>query len=200
MKTMAKNSSTKDVLLDKAQQLMLGKGFSGTSVEEICKAAKVTKGSFFHYFDSKDELAQVLIERFCIESQKKHGDFMGKNPDPLKRVYAYLDSFIRFSKDPEMAKGCLLGAFAQELSDSSPKMRAACCCGFENWAKSFAKVLMEAKKFHSPKKAVDPKSLAEHLIAVLEGSLILAKSQGNASQVEKNITHYKKYLQALFEA
>jgi TetR/AcrR family transcriptional repressor of nem operon len=64
MRTAELDSPTRDKLLDAAEGHMLSKGFTATSVDDVCRAAGLTKGSFFHYFDSKEHLGRVVVERF----------------------------------------------------------------------------------------------------------------------------------------
>ena len=64
MRTAQTHSPTKEKLLEAAQQLMLAKGFPATTVDEICEAAGFTKGSFFHYFESKEHLGKEVLDRF----------------------------------------------------------------------------------------------------------------------------------------
>ena len=199
MKLAKKKTPTKERLLDAAQELMLAKGFSATTVDEICGAAKLTKGSFFHYFESKDELGKVLLERFCAQSSQRHQRFSGSEADPLKRVYRYLDGVAETASDPALSRGCLLGTFAQELSDVSPRIRMSCAKGFENWAGQFAKDLSLAKARHAPKASFRPHELAEHLIAILEGSLILGKAKKDKRVLKQNLRHYKNYLKSLLK-
>ncbi len=89
------NLSTKEKILEEAQKLMLTKGFNATTVEEICEAAGVTKGSFFHYFESKEDLGKTVTEYYW---QKMSG-LIGNAPfrkysDPLRRIYGFIDYFI----------------------------------------------------------------------------------------------------------
>src|SRR5215831_16353057 len=57
-------SETRAKLLDAARDVIRSKGYAGSTVDDICAAAGVTKGSFFHYFDSKEELGIAALERF----------------------------------------------------------------------------------------------------------------------------------------
>lgn len=197
-RTAQESSPTKQRLLDAAQELMLAKGFAATSVEEICEAAKLTKGCFFHYFESKDELGRELIARFCASSQRMHQAMMGDDPDPLKRVYHYIDEMIKCCRDPAMAKGCLLGQFSQELCGTNPRIRRSCCDGFSAWTAQVADALGAAKAKHAPRSSIQPQSLAEHLIVIVEGSLILGKAKQDRAVSARNLRHFKAYVQGLF--
>ena len=181
---------------------MLAKGFGATTVDEICNAAGLTKGGFFHYFRSKEDLGKAVLDRFCRSQFEMLGN--GKSPllksqDPLERLYGWVDSAIEASKSPVGRKGCLLGNFAQELSDTNPKFRSQCAQLFSYWAEQLKKELDEAEATYLSEKRLDTQGLAEHFIAVLEGSLILGKAKQDMKVVEKNLRHFKRYLQALFE-
>ena len=199
MRTAQRHSPTKERLFDAAQELMLAKGFPATTVEEICDEAGVTKGSFFHYFESKEKLGKELLKRFSASTQQKIEEApFHKEKDPLRRVYGYLEFTIQMCRDPQRQQGCLLGTFAQELSDTYPEIRSCCAQSFSEWADAFQGDLDEAKGKYPPKGTVDTKGLAEHFIAVMEGSLILAKAQGDMGVTERNIRHFKQYLKSLF--
>ena len=190
---------TKERLLDAAQELMLAKGFAATTVDEICEKAKLTKGSFFHYFESKDELGKELLERFCEEGARRNEALFGQESDPLKRVYHYIDAMVKHAQETATGKGCLLGTFCQELSDVSPKIREVCAKAFAAWAKRFGEELAEAKAKYAAMASFDPQSLAEHFIAIQEGSLILGKAKKDMKVVQRNLLHFKEYLKSLFK-
>jgi TetR/AcrR family transcriptional repressor of nem operon len=195
-----KPADTKGRLLDGAERLMLAKGFVATTVDEICAAAGVTKGSFFHYFKSKDDLAKAVLERFCeIRARLMHESPLRNKKDPLERVYGSIDTFIEMSRSPLAKNGCLLGNFAQELSDSHPGMRSLCEQRFAEWAAVLKQELDEAKTKHLPGSRLDTESLAEHFIAIIEGALILAKAKQDMGVLGKSLRHFRRYLESLFE-
>ena len=197
MRTRQEHSKTKEKILKTAEQLMLAQGYAATSIEKICKAAKLTKGSFFHYFKNKEDLGKTLVERFCCSSQEKIQQVCCKESgqDPLARVYLYIDSVI----EGKAGKGgCLIGTFAQELSDTHPHIRSCCAKGFEEWAEVLRKDLTQAKAKYAPKLSVDGQSLAEYLIAVFEGAQILARAKKDPRVVRESMQHAKRYLRSLF--
>jgi TetR/AcrR family transcriptional repressor of nem operon len=178
---------------------MLTQGFAATSVEEICAAARLTKGSFFHYFKSKDDLGRVLLKRFCADGRQLHRSFCGGETDPLRRVYAYIDAAAKMASEPGQ-KGCLLGMFSQELCDLNPQIRAECEQGFDDWAKAFGEELARAKAKYAPRKSFHPRELADHLITVMEGGMILGKARKDMRMVARGLRHYKAYVKQLFES
>lgn len=176
------NPATRESLLEAAQQLMLAQGFTATTVDQICEAASVTKGAFFHYFSSKDELAKATFDRFCRRGGERYqsAPFLKKS-DPLERLNGYVDFTIAQAKRA-VRDSCLVGMFSQELADSRPEFRTMCEGAFAQWAAGLKTMLDEVKKRHAPRASIDTQSLAEHFIAVFEGSLILAKAQNATSR------------------
>jgi TetR/AcrR family transcriptional repressor of nem operon len=104
----------------------------------------------------------------------------------------------KMAADPVMGKGCLLGTFAQELSDLDPRVRSACCKGFGEWSRGLGEAIAAAKARHAPKKSFDPRGLADHFVASVEGALILAKARKDMRVVQESIRHFRRYLDVLF--
>src|SRR5262249_48974551 len=163
-------SPTEQKLLDAAEELMLAQGYTATSVDEICEAAGLTKGSFFHYFEGKEHLGQRVAERF-FSSRKaifQSAAFRQKK-DPLERVFGFVDYLIDVSRNLTAVKGCLLGTLVQELSQTHPRIRAVCATCFEEQVDFLKQDLEEAKAKYAPRARWSPQSLAEHLISVVQG-------------------------------
>ena len=192
------NPDRKERLLDAATQLMLGKGYVATTVDEICASADVTKGSFFYYFESKQALGKVLVERFSASHMQgmESGEW-STSDDPLDRVYGYIDFVITMSKDPSI-KGCLIGTFAQELSESHPEIKALCSSSFAQTAEMLREHLAAAKARHAPKASFDVASLAESYVAIVQGAMILMKAKDDRGVLARSLEHYKQYLRSLF--
>ena len=113
MRPKLENPPAKNKILEKAQGLVISKGYSATTVDEICQKAGVTKGSFFHYFKSKEDLGKQLISRFSCGTQKMLSEgCCGGGKDPLDRIYGCIDFMIRASGHPDF-KGCLVGSMSQ---------------------------------------------------------------------------------------
>ncbi|MBI3587486.1 MAG: TetR/AcrR family transcriptional regulator [Ignavibacteriales bacterium] len=194
-----KTQSGKVQLLEVAQRLMLAKGYTATSVDEICQQADLSKGSFFHYFESKEELGKAALDGFYF--RQKEGMLQAefrKEADPLKRVESLIDFLIQAFKNPDIPKSCLIGNFSQELSETHPEIRKLCADHFADWAESVKSDLDEAKTKYKPHTPLDTQSIADYLIAVIEGTLILYKAKKDIKIFEKNLGHLKLYVQSIF--
>ena len=193
------DSLTKQKLLDAAQELMLVKGYTATSVDEICEAAGLTKGSFFHYFEGKEHLGKVVAQRFYSSMQQlfQSAPFHEKK-DPLDRVFGRVDFLIDLSRNPQARKGCLLGTFVQELSATHPAIRSVCATCFQDSARSFQQDLEAAKAKHAPRARWSSQGLAEHLTAIMQGAIILAKAKQDPRVVQESLSHFREYLRSVF--
>src|SRR5712692_787399 len=198
MRIAVTDSPTKQKLLDAAEELMLAKGYTATSVDEVCEAAGLTKGSFFHYFEGKEHLGRLVAERFFSSRKQlfQSAPFRQKK-DPLDRVYGYVDFLIDMSRDPMAATGCLLGTFVQELSETHPKIRSVCAACFGEQAEFLKQDLEQAKAKYAPRARWSTQSLAEHLIAVVQGAIILAKAKQDRKVIEASLLHLREYLKCL---
>ncbi len=174
-------SETKGNLLDAGVKLMRAKGYNATTVDDICAEAGVTKGGFFHYFASKEEMAKAALTRFQEAKDQGFQDApFAKLADPLERVYGRLD-YIKESVGGKsrLTQGCLIGVFAQELSFTHPELRSQCQDLFLRIAKDFEIDLAEAKARYAPEAKFSPKRVALLYVSIFQGSSMMAKASGD---------------------
>jgi TetR/AcrR family transcriptional repressor of nem operon len=198
---MVRTSTARAKLLDAAFSVIRAKGFAATSVDDLCAAAGVTKGAFFHHFKSKDHLAVAAANHWS----EMTGALFASAPyhaheDPLERVLGYL----AFRK--ELLKGsipeftCLVGTMVQEAYDTSPEIRAACDASISEHAAKVAADIAEAMTRNRIEADWTAGSLALHTQAVLQGAFILAKAKGGAAIAADSIDHLIRYIRLLFNA
>src|SRR5258706_14482102 len=178
---------TKRKLVDAGVNLMRSRGFNATTVDDVCAAAGVTKGGFFHYFKHKEAHATAAVVRFHELKVKQFAEAPFRRlADALDRAFGLLDFAKEASGGPKgLTKGCLIGMFAQELSFTNPVLRIVCEERFVRIAKDFETDLAEAKALYAPRAAFAPDGLAVLYISIVQGSLMLAKaSESNRVLVE----------------
>jgi TetR/AcrR family transcriptional repressor of nem operon len=199
MKAMAL-PETKRRLVDAGVKLMRARGYNATTVDEICTDAGVTKGGFFHYFKSKDDIAKAAVTHFFEDRVKNYEEAPFRRlADPLGRVFGRLDYVKETTGDKtHVTKGCLIGVFAQELAFSNPGIRDICQGFFSRLARDFSHDLAEAKAVHAPNARFDPRALAQLYISLVQGSLMLAKTAGNNDVLCDNIEQFRALLKFLF--
>lgn len=186
-------------LINATLKLMLSKGYHATTVDEICSMAGVTKGSYFHYFKSKEDAAKATLEYFGMMQQSLFEDAaFGKVTDPWDRLQRFFDFYLFMADHPDLPKSCLASTFSQELSDDYPVIRTMCADNFSANAQHLHEILKECKERYAPQTEFDPKSAAECFTSLYQGSMILSKAKQDTSIMKQNIEHYRAYLRLLF--
>ena len=191
--------SSKTKLLDAAMTVIRIKGYSATTVDDICHAAGVTKGSFFHHFKSKDELALAAAEHF---SGMADGLFAAAPyhaaSDPAERVLGYIDFRAAMLKHQIPEYTCLLGTMVQETYVTHPAIREACDRHMTAHTAQIARDIAEAKRLYAPKASWSAESLAFYTQAVLQGAFILAKAKQDSTVAAESIAHLRDHVATLF--
>ena len=192
-------TGTKRRLLDAAVKLMVCKGFKATTVDAICAEAGLTKGSFFHYFDGKEDLAKATAKHFHeFQQQMFDGADFRSLADPLGRVHGRLDFLASVARNPQMPKSCLIGNLAQEVSGTHEDIRCVCEGVFDSAAADFERDVAAAKLKHAADADFNPASVARLYISLIQGSMILVKASKNSSVLEENVEHLRRYIEGLF--
>jgi TetR/AcrR family transcriptional repressor of nem operon len=196
----AAKAGARQKLLDAALSLIREKGYSSTSVDELCAQAEVTKGAFFHHFKSKDALGVAAAHHWSVIT----GAFFETAPyhrhsDPLERVLGYLDFRKAILKGEIAEFTCLVGTMVQEIYDTNPDIRAACEASISAHAAKIEADIAEAMKRYRIRAPWSAESLALHTQAVLQGAFILAKAKGGPKIAAASIDHLRRYIELLFQ-
>ncbi len=190
---------SKTRLLEAALSVIRAKGYTATRVEDVCEAADLTKGSFFHHFKSKEELAVAAADYWSQTTDALFAAAPYHAPsDPLERVLAYVDfrKEILAGEVPEFT--CLVGTMVQEVYETVPAIRDACDRSISGHAAEVEKDIAAAKALYAPDATWTPESLALHTQAVIQGSFILAKARMGAEVAAQSLDHLRAYVEMLF--
>jgi TetR/AcrR family transcriptional regulator, transcriptional repressor for nem operon len=186
-------------LLNAAIHVIRAKGYAATTVDDICHEAGVTKGSFFHHFKSKDELALATVAqwRAMTESLFAAAPYHAGR-DPLDRLLGYLD-FRGAILAGELADyTCLLGTLVQETYATHPLIRTACDQALASHIAELTRDVQAAKDLYAPGASWSAGGVGEFIQAVLQGSFIFAKAKQGPKVIRENLEHLRHYLQVLF--
>lgn len=197
---MPRDAGARERILDAAFRVVREKGYAAASVDDLCRAAGVTKGAFFHHFPSKEAAAVAAADRWSQTTGAFFADApYHAHPDPLDRVLGYLDfrRAILAGGVPEFT--CLVGTMVQEAYGTAPAIREACDASITGHAAVLARDIALAMEAHGIR---DPgwtaESLALHTQAVLQGAFVLAKARGGPTVAADSIDHLKRYVALLF--
>jgi TetR/AcrR family transcriptional regulator, transcriptional repressor for nem operon len=192
---------SKAALLDAALSVFRIKGYTGTRVEDICEAAELTKGSFFHHFKSKEDLAIPAAEHWISVTSPAFVSAAYRTlPDPLERLLAYIDFRKSLLKGDLPEYTCFAGTLIQEVYATHPAVRDACEKSITGHAALLVADIEEAMRLYGVNRSFSAESLALYTQAVIQGAFILAKAtQGSAVAVDC-VDHLRRYIKMLFAA
>jgi TetR/AcrR family transcriptional repressor of nem operon len=186
-------------LLEAAAHAIRAQGYSATSVDDICREAQLTKGAFFHHFESKEDLAVAAAAHFGERAARLFGEAPYRAlADPLDRLLGYIDLRSAILDGPIPEFTCLLGTMVQEAYDTHPAIRRACDAHIGVNIADVAKDVEAAKTLYAPEAGWSAESLAAHTQAVLQGAFILAKAKGGPEIARDCVAHLRRYVERLF--
>jgi TetR/AcrR family transcriptional repressor of nem operon len=184
-------------LLQAALRLVRMKGWAAASVDELCLAAGVTKGSFFHHFKTKEALGVAAAGHWGETTAAMFAAAPYHAPaDPAERVLAYIDFRAALLDDDLAACTCFAGTLVQETWASSPAMRTACGTAITAHAATLEADIEAAR----PEGADwDAASLALFTQTVLQGTFVLAKATGTIETARGQVAHLRRYVGMLLQ-
>ncbi|OYP38847.1 TetR/AcrR family transcriptional regulator [Rhodopirellula sp. MGV] len=189
--------SARENLISAVCQLILERGYGGTSVGAICDRASVSKGSFFHHFQSKQDAACSSLDHWmtAVQERARQSGFADQ-PDPRERLMTYLDFMAALPDSGGAPHGCLLGALALELSETHPDVRDKASGYFQVWSDGVSRLIGDAMPDRDD---TFVSSLANHFIASLEGAILLAKARRDPSLIPQCVNHFRGYVESLMQ-
>jgi TetR/AcrR family transcriptional repressor of nem operon len=190
---------SKTRFLDAALHVIRAKGYSATRIEDICEAAGLTKGSFFHHFDSKEALALDVAD-YWIKSTGIVFDSASyrAHTDPLERLQSYVDyrNALLMGELPDVT--CLAGTMVQEVYDTHPALREACKRAITGHAATLVPDIEEAIHQRDMQPEWTAESLALYIQAAIQGAFIMAKATQSVTIASQCMDHLSGYLELLF--
>lgn len=193
----ARNKDARNRLLDAALQVIRTKGYAATRVEDICSAAGVSKGAFFHHFASKEDLAVAAAAHFeaMAEGLFAQAPFQ-QEPDPARRFLGYIDFRREIIAGALPDFTCLLGTMVQETYETAPAIVEACDTQMSAHVATLVPDIAAAKAAHAPDAGWSAESLALFTQAVIQGAFILAKAKHNPAVAKECIAHLRRYVES----
>ena len=188
---MAQEQTTQQRIIDSAFELMYAQSYAEVGVAAICEKANVKKGSFYHFYKSKQELAiAVLEEKFCdYKHEILDAAFTGKLT-PLEEIALFAEKIYLFQKDIKASTGSVLGCpygnIALELSSQDEAIRKKVEHIFKRNIQSIRDSLQRGVDNEDPQlSGIDVIATADAMFAYLEGIILLAKTQNNANVIRQ---------------
>ncbi len=184
-KQIAAKTVTKNVLLETGVRIMLEKGYSNTGIQEVLDAANVPKGSFYYYFDSKEDFALQIIDYFeAMGDELWHRCFDDGKSTPIEKLKLYCQEKKKMLESDQCRKGCLIGNLSQEMSDQSEVLRARLEEVLTKSRNRLARCIKEGQDKGQISTSMDHIQLAEFFQSGLQGAVMRAKTTKTSAPLQ----------------
>ena len=183
---------TRQKLVDSALRLIVRQGFAATTVDEICAEAALTKGSFFHYFDTKGAIGLAAVNHFAEAGMDLYSAaWKSPSASALEHLHQFFDIMIGFVERPGEPVVCMVGMLSQEMAQTHPRIRQICSGHLTAWTDMVVRLLDKAKDEQPPAVDFDSGEVAWFLNSLWQGSMLISKTQQDPQliirKIEKNV-------------
>lgn len=201
----AKGEATREKLTAAAEELILKKGYAGTSLDEVLAETGLTKGAFFHHFKSKADLARAVVERYAEADGALFAEWSARadrlSEDPLERVLIFLKLFEEHLDGlGRPFPGCVFAAYTYSREAFAPEIHAYIRERFADWMRLYEEKLEALVSARPPAVPITARSLAEMIVTIIEGGFVLALALDDATWLQRQSAGYRRYLELLFRA
>lgn len=187
MQTTSATANTRERILHAGYYLLQRQGYHGTGLKQILDEAGVPKGSFYHYFESKEHLAAELITHYQQqEKQRWERDFLTSSGSRLEGIRYGLQTVI--AEHQQCAGdhyGCLLATLSGELSSATPLLRSAIECANESICAAISADLHQAQLEGGLRTDIDAANLARLFWSAWQGATLQAKVCRSTAPLER---------------
>ncbi|MDX5593871.1 TetR/AcrR family transcriptional regulator [Pseudovibrio sp. SPO723] len=176
----AKGLQTREKIFDAAEQLILAKSFNGIGLSEILKASHIPKGSFYHYFASKEDFGARLIEHYAAQKGPQvHKQLFEAGGTARDRVLGIIKAEMEKTKSASFRISCLVVKLSGEIATTSEPMRTALEEASASWIKKYADVVRQGHLDGSMPSALDPDATGQVIHLGLSGAMMQASIQNS---------------------
>jgi TetR/AcrR family transcriptional repressor of nem operon len=177
--------SLREDLLNAGLKVMFRSGYTGASVRDICEAAGAPLGSFTNHFRSKEAFAQEVLDRYFANTQLSVRKALDdKSVSPKQRLQRYVDTISGVLEADKWNRGCLIGDFSLETSQSK-LLRERLEAIFQEWRAPFCLCIAEGQTAGEIDPTFDPMDLAEFLLASWEGAILRMKVERGPAALDR---------------
>ncbi len=185
MAKVLQKEGTKLELLEAGTRLMLEKGYSNCGLQEVLESVGVPKGSFYHYFESKEDFALQIIRHFDQGyTEQMLSSLRENNLSPTERLKSYCAIHRQRIEERKCTRGCLIGNLSQEMAGQSEVLREELEKVFQRWTDVFAACMEEGQKKGEIRRDFEAPALADLFLSGWEGAILRAKSTRTVKPLE----------------
>lgn len=175
-KVAREHGETLELLLHCGMEILTEQGFAATGIEAVLKRVQVPKGSFYHYFESKEAFGQAVLQRYAdYFARKLERNFANKSASPLQRLGNFVEEAKAGMARYQFRRGCLVGNLGQEVLVLPDSFREQLELTLQDWEQRLATCLEEAVELGEVADGQDCKALAAYFWVGWEGAVLRAR-------------------------
>lgn len=202
-RTQTRGSATREEILAASERLLLERGFSGMSLDDILAATGLTKGAFFYHFKSKADLAHALVERYARNDFALFTGLAARaetlTQDPLESVLIFLRLFEEFAaENPGELKGCVFASYSYEEAQFEEPIHDIVRRGLGKWEDLYRQKFAALIAARPPRVPVTADDLAAMIMAIIEGGFVLSRVNKDRQGLVGPARQFRNYIELLF--
>ncbi|MGI9543727.1 MAG: TetR/AcrR family transcriptional regulator [Cyclobacteriaceae bacterium] len=179
----------KEDIIDKGIELMRKQGYHGTGVQQVLKACHIPKGSFYHFFESKQDFALQAIEKYAQDNIEELEQIISSNKlKPSGKLKRFFNNLMRFYRSQNYEMTCLMSIISFEMGATDPKIASRIENKFNIIKSLLTGVIREGQEVKEIRDDIDARDLADYLINSFNGALITMKYE----QSDRAIRQFQK--------
>lgn len=185
-----RNEHIQKRLLDLGVEIFSRQGYHGTGIKEIVDAAGIPKGSFYNYFNSKEDFAAEVIRHYADSYWREWSSYFEDCPgeDILTALRHSFERMISKHGESEIKTGCIIGNLAAEICESSSTCRGVMQSAIFEWRERFAKYIQSAQAEGSVRTDMRAEDLADIFCNAWEGSLLRMKIENSTEPLKRCVS------------
>lgn len=193
---------TEKQLIDITFNLLYKKGYCATSLMDILKIAKITKGAMYYHFSNKNDLVLASMQHYLEYILESHWIApFAESDKPIETLIRQINAYLDIYADPEsfldIQHGCPLINFVLDMSDKDEAFFTYLKSVYFRWQESVTNTLQKAQQLHLPTTDFDPAEQALFIISSIEGSIGVAKAHNDIELLRTSFAVLTRYIQKL---
>ncbi|MEM7795781.1 MAG: TetR family transcriptional regulator C-terminal domain-containing protein [Cyanobacteria bacterium P01_C01_bin.118] len=190
-----RNENIREKLLEQGLKLFMDQGYHGTGIKEVVDLVKVPKGSFYNYFESKEQFGAEVIRHYAMWVVTNMATWLNGSED---NAMTALEQFFEqeMQRHQEVKAGCIIGNLGAELGASSELCQQAMLEGFEGMQQQFLRTLQRGQSQGTIRDDISVEDLADFLINAYEGALLRMQVEQSVEPIRQLWRLLNSYLVA----
>ena len=189
---MSKGQQTRQRILEQAAPLFNQRGYEGCSIQDIMAATGLEKGGIYRHFENKQELAAEAFDYAWNLTSSKRRLNLEEIPDHADRLKQHIANFVSRSGLPG---GCPLLNTAIDADNGNPVLRERVRKALRNWQTMLRNIFADGINANTIRSTVDAATAVNHIIANLEGAMLISRIERNDSALQQALLYLDNYVE-----